>query len=46
MINGNGKKECKTSEVNSLEQERTSFIIYNTKGRLRLEGLNKLYDGK
>ena len=43
-INGNGRKGCKASEVNSFDQVRTSSIIYNTKGCISSEGLNNLYD--
>ena len=45
--NGNVRKDmCKTSDVNFLEQVRTtSSITYNTKGRISSEGLNNLFDG-
>ena len=39
-IKGNGRKECKTSEVSALEQVQTSSIVSNTEGRVSSDGLN------
>ena len=42
---GTGRKGCKASEVSSLEQVRTSSIVYNTEWYIRSEGFNGYYDG-
>ena len=39
-IDGNCRKECKTSEVSALEQVRTSPIASNTEGRISSDSLN------
>ena len=39
------RKICKRSEVSSLEQVRTSSIVYNTEGLISSEDLHHLYGG-
>ena len=34
-----------SSEVSACKQLQTSSLVYNTKGRISLEGLDNLYDG-
>ena len=43
-VNVNGRKICKTSEVNSLELVRTLSKVSNTEGRISSDGLLS-YDG-
>ena len=44
MINNNGKKGSKPSEVSPREEVQTSSIVYNTEGCMCSEDLHYLYN--
>ena len=44
MINSNGKKRSKPSEVSPREEVQTSYIVYNTEGYMSSEDLHHLYN--